>query len=331
MTDYRADWVSCWGLEVFVATLIFALLGLTILSGSVGASPATPAQMNFENLFGVNTHNLSYAPYIRQLGVGWVRIDVPSDIVQELRVAKKEGLRTLVILDDQVVWYETGSDFLPSLQVWKKSITEFVMSFGREVNAYEIWNEPTVFRNGYENGSSYNYYELLCSAYHIIKSLQPDAIVIGLGGVAVYSGPNDSMLERDFEFARGVATLGGGRCMDAFSIHAYDWSNMSNSVWEDWSASIAVYRSDFPGLPFWVTETGTTIFDIGGSQSQFIREAYPLLLQDGARKIFWYMFEENGQGFGLLQVNGTPRPSFFALRMFVHPPAPSRLWKTSED
>ncbi len=318
-------------MEVVVATLTIALLGVTILSGSVAASPVTAVQLNFENLFGVNTHNLSYAPYIKELGVGWVRIDVPSDIPQELSAAQKEGLRTLIILDDHVVWYETGSDFLPSLKVWEKSVTEFVTSFGSEVNAYEIWNEPTVFRNGYENGSSYNYYKLLCSAYHIIKKLQPDAIVIGLGGVAIYSGPNDSMLERDYEFAKGVATLGGGRCMDAFSIHAYDWNNMSNSVWEDWSASIAVYRSDFPGLPFWVTETGTTIYDIGGSQSQFIREAYPLLLRDGAQKIFWYTLEGSGQGFGLLQVNGTPRPSFLALRMFVHPPAPSRSWKIPAD
>ena len=114
-------------------------------------------------------------------------------------------------------------------------------------------------------------------ASQIIRQNDPTAKIILFGGLQLYTGGSGTaaIIAGDKEYARNLSTLNIMQYGDAISVHAYPWGGqVSKSVWNAYSASLAEYRTIFnnSSLDIWVTETGQNITDSGEDGSSPIFE-----------------------------------------------------------
>ena len=194
------------------------------------------------------------------------------------------------------------------------------------VSAWEIWNEPLGFKLGYQNGSPYHYFLMLKSAYEIIKSINPNYIVVAFGGL-YYSG---------LSFAKAVINYGGLNYCDAISLHFYPAINIFPqfknylSYVDEYRYVLNAYIQIIKNKPIWITETGIMSSNITnyaenlGNQTQYIYTIIPLFKSFGITNIFWYDLYDQQTiklptvgTWGLLTYNGTIKPSYYAWKDVV--------------
>jgi hypothetical protein len=92
------------------------------------------------------------------------------------------------------------------------------------IRYYQIWNEPNIYPEwGEQNVSPEQYTDLLCRAYHAIKAVDPEAVILS-GALA----PNAELSGRNFNdylFLQRMYDAGAGECFDILSMQGYGlWS-----------------------------------------------------------------------------------------------------------
>ena len=243
--------------------------------------------------------------------INWVRVDATIPHLNNIvPMANSYGIKVLAILDYQTMQVY-GKTF--TLQEWNQTVEMYVQQY-RTIQAWEIRNEPTIFLYGFNNGSAYNYFLLLKSAYRIIKSINPNAIVIGLGGVYL----------EDINWVKQVISYGGLNYCDVVSLHLYpsmvslkDFGNLYTNMY---SYTINSYMQILGNKPIWITETGlmssntTNYAENMGNQSQYIYTTMNLLKSFNIKNVFWYAWQDSSTAgtWGLVNVNGTLKPSYYA-------------------
>jgi hypothetical protein len=265
------------------------------------------------NAHGVVIYYMNYTTVRELIGgnINWVRTDaIPQNLNNIVPIANSHGIKVLAILDYWTMQVY-GNTF--TLQEWNDTVRTYVEEYPT-VQAWEIWNEPTIFHYGFCNGSAYNYYLLLKSAYTIIKSINPDAIVIGLGGVYL----------TDINWVKQVISYGGLNYCDAVSLHLYTGSvslqYFGNLYTNMYSYTINSYIQILKNKPIWITETGLMSSNITnyaqnlGNQSQYIYTTMNLLESFNIKNVFWYTWQDSSTAgtWGLVNVNGTLKPSYYA-------------------
>lgn len=222
---------------------------------------------------------------------------------------KQRGLSIVGIIDYGTLQWKNFT-----LDDWRNVVTKAQATYP-EIHVWEIWNEATLkkFQYSYLDGTPQRYFDLLVSAYSVLKAVDTKAIILGFGGLQLYSS-------QDFLFAQGVFSLGGGSYMDAISIHAYPYLLNNGSSWDYyqalWSQQLSRYK-DF-GKPIWITETGLRSSQLTESdQSRYLQASYNFFLGQNAAAYFWYSYKdyknyssEDIVKFGLIRLDGTPKPSF---------------------
>ncbi len=270
-------------------------------------NPSIQKGINFDDI------NLNNENYIYNSHSTWVRVDATYANLNELENYNIHHLKILAILD-----YNTMQNENFTLSQWNTTVEDYVSSYPF-VNAWEIWNEPEYYLLGFQNYSPVNYFLMLKSAYKIIKSITPSALVIGFGGVYLYQLP----------FVQSVVNLGGLNYCDAVSLHfypaMYELPNSGNSWMYMYEYTLNRYKSILDGKPIWVTETGLMSFSTTnyqeniGNQSQYIEEVFPIFENAGVQVVFWYDLQDNtnlinpsGSGtWGLLTTQDTPKLSYY--------------------
>jgi len=244
--------------------------------------------------------------------INWVRVDATIPHLNNIvPIANSYGIKVLAILDYQTMQVY-GNTF--TLQEWNQTVEMYAEQY-RTVQAWEIWNEPTIFLYGFNNGSAYNYFLLLKSAYTIIKSINPYTIVIGLGGVYL----------QDINWVKQVISYGGLNYCDAVSLHLYpsmvSLKNFGGLYTNMYAYTINSYIEILENKPTWITETGlmsnntTNYAQNMGNQSQYIYTTMNLLESFNIRNVFWYAWQDSNAGtWGLVNVNGALKPSYYAWR-----------------
>jgi hypothetical protein len=279
---------------------------------------------------GISLHALSEddAKLVEESGVDWIRIDCSKEVEAAFANAKNHGLKILAILDSWTLNYRSG--FL--LDEWESNVTYYVSQYADYVDAWEIWNEPA---NPRANWTLLNatlpdemshivdfYYSMVQIASSVIREYDPSSTIVLFGGLSLFSG-GDSNLEYDMDFAGRLATMGIEQYGDAFSVHAYPWSNdMSLWSFRAFDNALAYYRELFPSLEVWVTETGHYIdSEREEGQARYMQGAIEYF-KESASKFFWYSLLDNeweiyDQGqpkhFGLIGDDG-PRPAYYELK-----------------
>ncbi|MFH0962602.1 MAG: hypothetical protein V2A58_01175 [Planctomycetota bacterium] len=96
-----------------------------------------------------------------------------------------------------------------SIEDWKDYVRAMVRHYKDRIRHWEIWNEPR------QCGISPEHYFRLCKeAYTLIKAEDPEAFVVGGGGLYYRRQPSDPYIEKLF-------SLGALEYMDAYSFHGY--------------------------------------------------------------------------------------------------------------
>jgi hypothetical protein len=279
---------------------------------------------------GVLVHEITsqQAQTLANSGINWVSCDVtfnPSDDCKWFQVyslAKQYNLSVLGVLDWHLMNYSQTFEFSD----WNNAVNQAVNSFGDVVKTWEVWNEPSFSWNnfGFCDGTPQQYVALMQATYNDIKTLAPNDMVIGLGGVPLFTGAepisSNTYAQQALTWVQNVVQLGGMNYCDAIAIHAYPYgaySVISQVAFQIW---LQDYQQMCPGKLIWATEVGQESFSTNwtatqAAQSSFLTQSYSLLQSFGVKAYIWYELNDNNadrpnSNFGLFDIYGNPKQAF---------------------
>lgn len=172
------------------------------------------------------------------------------------------------------------------------------------IKHWEIWNEPNIF---FWPGKKERYPALLKRAYETIKSVDPEAEVLGCSTAGIDVGFIKLTLDHDGPF-------------DALTVHPYRHALDPHGLIRE----LRETRALVGGRDVWITEMGWPSH-IGGlterQQAGYVARTYIAALASGAvRSVSWYDFREDGTDpfynehhFGLVRNDLTPKIGYRAL------------------
>jgi len=307
---------------------LFLLLATATASSLQQSTASGQAVDNSTMINGVLAHqmNATQAQLLANSNINWVSCDVtfnPSDLSQWSQVytlAKQYHLSVMGILDQHLMNYSSFT-----LADWDAAVKQAVKTYGDVVKTWEIWNEPSLpdAALGYFNGSAQTYVTMLQIAYNDIKATAPADIVIGLGGLPLYTADNptlsDPYSQQALVWANQTVLLGAMNYCDAIAVHAYPYGQYNPIAQAFFTSNLQQY-SLMCNKPIWVTEVGqesaSTTWDATESQqSTFLAESYSLFQRLGVKAYIWYELCDNytsmpDSNFGLFDNNGNPKPAF---------------------
>ncbi len=251
---------------------------------------------------------------------------IPSVDEIWVNAAVAKGLKPLITLDYGNPLYDNGDKPIsPAAIEAYANYAEFVATqFKGRVTMYEIWNEWDLTTGNTTKGTPQSYVNLLKVVYPKLKAVDPNIEVIG-GGIsagAILSTWFTQMLD-----------AGALKSADAISIHEYIFhSTGANRSPETLIGKLAGVeatlksRNSNQDYPLYLTETGwptntgtagTTEQEAGdfNAETALLSSSVP-----GLKGIWWYDFQDDGSvasstedNFGLVHVNLSPKPGFYAL------------------
>ena len=275
---------------------------------------------------GISLHSLSEteAQLTKESGALGIRIDCYEEFGTAIENAKTNNLEVLGILDSWTMNNQTTF----SLDEFRHNVTYYVSTYADYVDDWEICNEPV---NPAVNWTLLNatlpkdmtevvqfYISMVQIAAPIIRQYDSTAKIVLFGGLNLWVG-GDSNLELDKDFAARLATMNIDKYGDAFSVHAYPWTNVT-SYWNfnKFGDALSYYTGLFPSLEVWVTEAGHYV-DVEGDEGQarYLRGTIQYFYGKVDR-IFWYSLVDNPweeRHFGLIDENGAPRLAYYELNI----------------
>ena len=297
---------------------------------------------NFSQHFCVNAvMNYTIMLYAIHNGINCFRTDISLNNKTEEFVSKinNSGGEYLGILDYQTVGAQPSSNGCTSgcnwsLNTWNASIYNALKMYP-EINEWEIYNEPLVgeFISGYENGSARNYFNMIKSAYTIIKKQEPNSTIVCFGGAELFPL---SSVQVEYYFYKSVWSYGASKYCDAISIHAYslpysslnEYAYANTTVQQSYNFTLNLYEN-LTKKPVWITETGIPSNNwIQGlnlsiqNQASFLKqEMFFFSNYTFIKKIYWYtLLGGTGAGadFGLINATSSlPKPAFKEFLYFI--------------
>jgi hypothetical protein len=293
-------------------------------------------------------------PLIARSGAGWIRDDiywkdleptrgnyqVPSKTRDWIHAARRAGLKVLAVLAYGNPAYADQYD----TEAYAKAAGWLARELANDVQAIEILNEPNNFGfrdlyGGWWNGNEPNgsvspylqkYVQLLNAAAREIKLANPKMTVVGLGtpapasfrmiqlGLAPqvdgltdhpYGGDlpelvpyaaSPDLIKRD-----GIATADANGTfasqVSMFRAQARKWG-ASDKLWHtEWGYATVPAKPDKPGM---------------SEEAQAVYILRRLLESDaaGVEHTFIYDFKDNGESYGLVHNDCSPKPSYLALQ-----------------
>jgi hypothetical protein len=211
--------------------------------------------------------------------------------------------------------------------------------YGEEVVAWEVWNEENEgwrFWPPHEDPAAYA--RLLCAAHDELGEVDPETPVL-FGGVFFpaaaelpgMSGP--TFVQAAYDAQRGL-----GGCFDAMAYHPYPYPFTAPELDVPVRGSVlsaadqmqaVLERNGDGGKPLWITEVGWPTHDRAygvpeRKQAQYVARMQAATLAQRIPVLTWYTYGdyEDPSGFnqeawfGFFRPDGSPKPSYEALRTF---------------
>jgi hypothetical protein len=130
-----------------------------------------------------------------------------------------------------------------NIEEWKNYVRAVVTRYKGRVKYWEIYNEvdfhPPAMQASF-SGSTEDYFELLKTAYEVIKSVDPEAQVMP-AGFSLLRGVTDTEMPLD------LLKMGAAQYFDIFAIHGYTDSETAETT-------VQAARAAKPAVPLWMTE-----------------------------------------------------------------------------
>lgn len=185
----------------------------------------------------------------------------------------------------------------PNDKDWTQFITALVTRYKGRIATYEMWNEPGSI--GYFTGSPAEMAHLVSLAYPIIKSIDPQAIVVS---------PSPSTTDWPIPFAVWMDKFlkaGGGKYVDVIAWHSYaSYTNKPAGPPEKVASEIQTLRAlmakyGVGNLPLWDTEgswgTNTSLPD-PQQQADWLVRWYLIQFSYGVERVYWYQWDSPAVG-----------------------------------
>jgi hypothetical protein len=308
------------------------------------------------------------------LGVTWLRFDIQWDHVQPnnattyswvsvdkfVAAAVAHHINLLPVISYTPAWARSSScaaqsDRCPpsSAAAYAKFVQAAVNRYAPQgISAWEIWNEPNLAGSWQPGADASAYSALLKATYPLIKTIQPNAIVItgGMGPAATGNGdiaPIDFLTELYAQNAKSY--------FDAVGFHPYSYPAMPSfyATWNAWSQmasttpslrSVMAANGD-GGKQIWATEYGAPTNGPGeveasandtkftGGPDHVTESVQSAMLTDAissfkkfswAGPLFWYSYNDIGidpstveNFFGVVRNDGSPKPAYSTLKYIL--------------
>ena len=283
--------------------------------GDVDANgvPATTIGMHIE---GVEGGYWASAPFgslrLWDNGTAWSQIEIAKgefkwdNIDGSLENAESKGMTDIMlVLGTTPEWAakeinesdypQPGAASAPAnLTDWDEWVTEVVTKYKGRFSSYQIWNEANL--TNFYNGTPQEMAEMTKRAHDIIKSIDPEALVIA---------PSPSLrLTRAFnrffpEYLTELAALDWP--VDVFAVHTYpaaDGDPVARGALIQ-AAKDALTAAGAPELPLWDTELNYGLAGPGALPKQeitgvnaagFVVRTYIDDLRYGIARSYWYIW-----------------------------------------
>ncbi|SHL21844.1 Endo-1,4-beta-xylanase, GH35 family [Pseudonocardia thermophila] len=352
------------GVVAALAGLIAGVLGLVFPRTAVPATVPYFGMAYGNTLAGMSDADLRRAlDDAVDLGMSTVRMDLGWNDVQPdgpgsftweatdrvVDAARRRGLALIMVVAYAPRWAQApGCPYVTCPPADPTAIGPFAREaaqrYADRVLAWEIWNEPNVAGFWGPQVDPAAYTELLRTASHAIRTVDPDATVV-LGGLASVQDTATSVSAP--AFLDEVAAAGGLTAVTGIGFHPYTFpllprqSAAADGSWAEIDDLRAVLsRHGFPGLPVWLTEYGAPTGGAGRAyggrgpvppgtthvteeqQARIAADAVDLVRADpGIVAMAWYSDRDLDTGspsdldnFGLRRTDGTAKPAYERLR-----------------
>jgi hypothetical protein len=288
-----------------------------------------------------------WAPKVSSIGIVWVRAFdewgslepnqgslyfAPTDALVDKAEANHLQLSGLFFGSPKWAAPSSHTFAMDHLDDWSHYANAVTAHYKGRIRYWEVWNEGNAgFNDGHNTAADYA--RLVSAAYAGAKKADPDA-QIGLS-VASFDAPYIGMV------ANAQAASGFPGQFDYVCLHPYEildglrnpdgeilylW--MSHMLRDELKAT-APNRAD---VPVWITEVSRHISDKVGAAippggaspteeaARTLVKAYVLALAQGITRVCWFEAKDpigEEAGFGLLQSDGTERPSYIAMKSLI--------------
>lgn len=336
-------------------------------------APSLPDQNYQTSIFGVGQFGPkamddAYFAAAGALGVKWLRVPFDWAIIEPERgqenwetfdrivnMAHQNGIHIMGSLfweEPLPAWQgkstEKTNKYPPhDLQAWSDHVKRVASHYKGKVDAWDPWNEPNLPGYWYPKPDPKAYVDLLKATSTAIKSVDPNAIVVGCG-----------LSEIDENFYQNCIKLGALQYSDAIGVHPYifpsspddttDMANLggvmklSSPLKTTWEAGLKhleqmLTSNGFKGK-LWVTELGQHTRYLPGflppglevseqRQADYLAKFFIDGMASGVvDRIFWFSFWGSSAGsFAIVNEDGTPKPAAVAYRTLVSHLANARL------
>jgi hypothetical protein len=221
---------------------------------------------------------------------------------QLVDTATEHGISVYALCCYWTAWTKSCTD--EGIEDYCRYLETLVRRYGDRIKHWEIWNEPNIF---FWSCPREMYVKLLTRAYETIKSVDPDAQVLGCSTAGIDTGFVKMVMDRDGPF-------------DALTVHPYRGVLDPRSF----IGELRDTRKLVGGRDVWITEMGWPSH-VGGlserEQANHVARTYISALASGAaRSVAWYDFREDGfdpyyneHHFGLIRNDLVPKMGYRAL------------------
>jgi hypothetical protein len=306
-----------------------------LLAGRPAKDPKKwPYDYSKRSPFGVNGHLPSARDFdaMRDAGIDWVRVDFTWDLVEPepgkyqwerldriVAEAEMHKVHILAILGYTPRWASAGPTIHHppwDTSSWKEFVRAIVSRYRGRITHWTLWNEPNSKR--FFKGNVHQYIrQILIPGFRAAKEVDPDCRIVGPDLAHLKGADWDKWLDR--------ILAEGGPYLDVISHHCYKDSPKDlfkelegpKPFWEPRSVRSIVERNRQGHKPFWLTETGWRSNEVGeqkqaGNLVSFLRG---LQTRPWITKAFIFELKDSPQemGYGLLNVNGTPKHAYTAV------------------
>jgi hypothetical protein len=151
-----------------------------------------------------------------------------------LKLFEEAGPPPATALPYKVLYRVFVEGYPASLGTYLQHIHDLVQAGLGKVQAYEIGNEPNLSGDGFWGDQSVNpeaYAELVCAIYPVIKSVDPQALVVSAGlapvgpwGPEYWSYVMDETVFAQRMLTRMQAVNNGQLCIDGFGYHPHGFA-----------------------------------------------------------------------------------------------------------
>ncbi len=179
----------------------------------------------------------------------------------------------------------------PNLDDWRAFVTALVTRYKGKISSYEMWNEPN--GSGFWTGTPEQMVPLAATAYPIIKSIDPAAIVTTpVPSSSGWPMSHDAWLDK-------YLAAGGGKYADVVAWHGYAGRNdrpalPPEALVQQIAALRAVLAHHHVDLPIWNTEGGwgkNAQLPDPDDQAAFLVKWYLINFTDGIARAYWYQWD----------------------------------------